>query len=178
MGTYLTRSRAWVYIAFYDEYAGKHMNISAGLSLVFLIPMYWYGIHCNRVKELNLNMYYYAWRNIDKRNRLVHNMIMEHFEVHTEKLQDVFLDIKKDGTKALANLPQPKEQDHGPLTVNERAMIDEISGLTDYVEQIISANDFPEHIQDKMRSEVTYYTPDADKEKVRFQLSKKFKNAR
>jgi exonuclease III len=26
MGTYLTRTRAWVYIAFYDEYVGRHIN--------------------------------------------------------------------------------------------------------------------------------------------------------
>ncbi len=178
MGTYLSRSRAWVYIAFYDEYAGKHMNVSAGLSLVFLIPMYWYGIHCNRVKELNLNMYYYAWRNIDKRNRLVHNMVMEHFEVHTEKLQDLMLDIKKEGTKALAVPDSSPVEDSTVLTQNERAMIDEMSGLTDFVEQIVQANKVPEHMQARMRAEINYFTPDADKAKVRYQLNKKFKHTR
>ena len=135
MGSYFTRTRAWVYIAFYDEYAGKHINVAAGISMIFFIPMYWYGIHCNRVKELNLNMYYYAWRTIDKRNRLVHNMIMEHFEVHTEKLQDLILDIQKNGASVLDNLPQEKSK-AGVISKNEKAMIDEISGLTDFVEQI------------------------------------------
>ena len=135
MGSYFTRSRAWVYIAFYDEYAGKNINLAAGLSLVFFIPMYWYGVHCNRVKELNMNMYYYAWRTVDKRNRLVHNMVMEHFEVHTEKLQDLLVDINKQGSSILENLPKENE-DRGVLSINERAMIDEMSGLKDFVEQI------------------------------------------
>ena len=136
MGSYLTRSRAWVYIAFYDEYCGKHINVSAGLSLLFFVPMYWYGIHCNRVKELNANMYYYAWRTVDKRNRLVHNMIMEHFEVHTEKLQDLLVDMSKEGAKALETPPKEPSREHGLLSTNELAMIDEMSGLTDFIEVI------------------------------------------
>ena len=177
MGSYFTRSRAWVYIAFYDEYCGKHINLAAGLSLVFFIPMYWYGIHCNRVKELNANMYYYAWRTADKRNRLVHNMIMEHFEVHTEKLQDLLVDINKVGAKAL-EAPPDRGLPPTVITPNEMAMIDELSGLTDFVEQICQANNLPENIQSKMRSYVTYYSPDVDKSKVSYELHKKMKHAR
>ena len=40
MGAYTSRNRAWVYIAFYDEYVGRHINTSAGLALMFIIPMY------------------------------------------------------------------------------------------------------------------------------------------
>ena len=137
MGSYFTRTRAWVYIAFYDEYAGKHINTAAGLSMIFFIPMYWYGIHCNRVKELNANMYYYAWRTVDKRNRIVHNMIMEHFEVHTEKLQDLLLDIQTEGAAIFENLPVVSSAKlSGNLSIDELAMIDEMCGLTNYVESI------------------------------------------
>ena len=40
MGTYLTRNRAWCYVAFYDEYVGRHINTSFGGSIIFMIPMY------------------------------------------------------------------------------------------------------------------------------------------
>ena len=178
MGSYFTRTRAWVYIAFYDEYVGKNINLAAGLSMVFIIPLYWYGIHCNRVKELNNNMYYYAWRTIDKRNRLVHNMIMEHFEVHTEKLQDLLVDINKEGAKVLDNLPAPARKTLSPLSQNELAMVDEMSGLTDFVETIIRDNDLPEHVISKMRGQVVNYTDDVDYQKTRYNLYKKLRIAR
>ena len=48
MGSYLSRNRAWVYIAFYDEYVGRHINTSVGSSILFMFPMYLYGIKLNR----------------------------------------------------------------------------------------------------------------------------------
>ena len=51
MGSYLTRTRAWVYIAFYDEYVGRHINTCAGASILFFIPAYLYGIHINRLTD-------------------------------------------------------------------------------------------------------------------------------
>lgn len=40
MGTWVSRTRAWCYIAFYDEYVGRHINTSVGGSVIFLIPFY------------------------------------------------------------------------------------------------------------------------------------------
>jgi hypothetical protein len=40
MGAWTSRNRAWVYIAFYDEYVGRHINTCAGLSMVFFVPLY------------------------------------------------------------------------------------------------------------------------------------------
>ena len=34
MGSYITRNRAWVYVAFYDEYVGRHINTSIGSSII------------------------------------------------------------------------------------------------------------------------------------------------
>ena len=84
MGTYLSRSRAWCYIAFYDEYVGRHINTSIGSSMIFMFPFYMYGIYLNRLNEQSFNHVMYNWQYWDKRNRLCHNMIMEHFEVHKE----------------------------------------------------------------------------------------------
>ena len=51
MGSYATRSRAWVYIAFYDEYVGRHINTAAGVSMFYFIATYIYGIRVNRIVE-------------------------------------------------------------------------------------------------------------------------------
>ena len=178
MGSYATRSRAWVYIAFYDEYVGKNINLAAGLSLIWILPMYWYGIHCNRVKELNSNMYYYAWRTVDKRNRLVHNMCMEHFEVHVEQLQDLILDMQKQGTAVFDNIPEEKQEPLRAVSIDELAMIDEMSGLTDFIDMYIQANNVPEHMASKLRSYVVRYTGEKSKDEVRYEMYNKIHGSR
>jgi len=57
----MTRTRAWVYIAFYDEYAGRHINTCVGLSLLFMIPMYLYGLKVNRSAEENHAHFLYGY---------------------------------------------------------------------------------------------------------------------
>ena len=47
----------------------------------------------------------YNWQYFDKRNRLCHNMIMEHFEVHKEQLEDLIIDVEKYGPKVWADVP-------------------------------------------------------------------------
>ena len=61
MGSWLTRTRAWVYIAFYDEYVGRMIHTSAGASLIFIIPCYLYGLRINRCVENNFNHMMYHW---------------------------------------------------------------------------------------------------------------------
>ena len=95
----MTRTRAWVYIAFYDEYVGRHINTSAGASILFFLPVYLYGINVNRICEQNANHYLYNWTYFDKRNRLVHNLCMEHFEMHKEQLEDLIVELQTNGPK-------------------------------------------------------------------------------
>ena len=109
MGSWLTRTRAWVYIAFYDEYVGKHINTSAGLSILFFIPMYLWGLKINRIVEHNANHGYYHWQYFDKRSRLAHNLIMEHFEVHTEQTQDLMIELRQNGPSTLECLKEEVE---------------------------------------------------------------------
>ena len=59
-------------------------------------------------------------------------MIMEHFEVHKENLEDLIVDIQKEGPKVLMDLPEKEKCDS--LTTNDIALIDEMSGLTIFVE--------------------------------------------
>ena len=156
MGGYMTRNRAWVYIAFYDEYAGKSINMAAGLSMLFVLPAYWYGIHCNRIKEQNMNALYYNFSHFDKRNRLTHNLIMEHFETHVEDFQDIIVDLQKEGYKALEGL-EVKEEDDNYVTNNELALIDELSGFTSFTEEFITRNNVPEDLKERLRAHVVYF---------------------
>ena len=39
----------------------------------------------------------YQWQYFDKRNRLTHNLIMEHFEVHKERLEDLIVELNTKG---------------------------------------------------------------------------------
>jgi hypothetical protein len=47
----MSRNRSWVYIAFYDEYVGRHINTCVGLSMLFMVPLYVYGFTVNRYAE-------------------------------------------------------------------------------------------------------------------------------
>ena len=145
MGSYFTRNRAWVYMAFYDEYVGRHINTSIGGSMIFMLPFYWYGMHLNRLNEETFAHVMYNWQYWDKRNRLCHNMIMEHFEVHKEQLEDLIIDIQKEGPKVLMDLPEQERS--GVMNLNDFALIDEISGLNTFMEKFIRNNNLPETVQ-------------------------------
>ena len=133
MGGYFSRNRAWVHIAFYDDYGNRHIAWTAGLAIVLMVPMYWYGLNLNRIHELNGQSYYYYHMNADKRNRLTHNMIMEHFEMHVEEMQDYLIDIKKRGPKAFEDLKfEGLGFEQSPITQDHLAYIDDISGFTDF----------------------------------------------
>ena len=178
MGSYFTRSRAWVYIAFYDEYAGKHINTSAGLSLLFLMPMYWYGIHLNRVKEINNNMKFYEWSYMDKRNRLTHNLCMEQFEVHTEQLQDLLIEMQTKGAAVFDNLAEVPDN-RFEVTEDHLAYIDEVSGFTGFIEDFVRANSMPEHIANRLRSHAYHYTGEKSREEIVWEINQaKFGSSR
>ena len=59
----------------------KQLMLTYSFSSFFV---YRYGVHMNRLNEESFNHHMYNWQFWDKRNRLCHNMIMEHFEVHKE----------------------------------------------------------------------------------------------
>ena len=155
MGGWLTRTRAWVYTAFYDEYVGRHIYTSIGGSMLFMMPFYLYGIHINRLNEETFSHYMYNWQYWDKRNRLCHNMIMEHFEVHKEQLEDLIVDIQKQGPKVLMDLP---EKEINPvMNLNDFALIDEISGLNNFLENHLKSNNIPETVKERIRARMFTY---------------------
>ncbi len=155
MGSWLTRTRAWCYIAFYDEYVGRHINTSAGLSVFFFVPLYLYGINVNRICEQNSNHLLYQWQYYDKRNRLTHNLIMENFEMHKEQLEDLVLDLNKRGPKVFANLPINERRTH--IKITDFALIDEMSGLNDYLDNFMMSQNLPETTKDRIKARMVRY---------------------
>ena len=69
-------------------------------------------------------------------------MIMEHFEVHKEKVEDILVDIQKEGAKALDFEDLPEEK--GEITQDDVAMIEEIVGLPSQIEEFIAMNNVPQ----------------------------------
>ena len=63
-------------------------------------------------------------------------MIMEHFEVHKEQLEDLIVDIQKEGPKVLMDLPQTK-MERPKMNLDDFALIDEISGLNAFMERFL-----------------------------------------
>ena len=72
-------------------------------------------------------------------------MIMEHFEVHKEQLEDLIVDMQKQGPKVFMDLPA-KEKNY-MITIDDMALIDEISGLNHFVEGVINMSDAPETVK-------------------------------
>lgn len=93
----------------------------------------------------------------DKRNRLCHNMIMEHFEVHTEQLEDLLVDIQKYGPRILTDIPEGREM-LNPVSLDDFALIDELSGLNQYLENFMNTRGMPETVKDRIRARMITYS--------------------
>lgn len=104
----------------------------------------------------------YNWQYFDKRNRLCHNMMMEHFEVHKEQLEDLIVDMDKYGPKIFADIPEGKRVDN--VTLDDFALIDELSGLNLYLENFMKTNNLPEAVKQRIRARMVTYSGDKPKE--------------
>ena len=171
MGSWLTRTRAWVYIAFYDEYVGRHINTCAGLSVLFFIPMYLYGMHVNRIVDRNANHMLYNWHYFDKRNRLTHNLIMEHFEVHKEQLEDLIVDLNDKGPSIFDGLKSSEFKSNPAMTMDNFALIDEISGLNNFLRDHMKNEAMSETQRDRIRALMVEYKGPRDKQVVLNEMS-------
>ena len=113
----------------------------------------------NRQSEENCNHMLYNWQYFDKRNRLCHNMIMEHFEVHKEQLEDLIVDMDRYGPRILADIPE-KNNLIPPVTIDDLALIDELSGLNPYLENFMKTNNLPEAVKERIRARMVKYSGD------------------
>jgi len=105
----------------------------------------------------------YNWQFFDKRNRLCHNMVMEHFEVHKEQLEDLILDVDRFGPRILADIPDESKRIQA-VTLDDFALIDELSGLNLYLENFMLSHNVPETVKDRIRARMLTYSGDKPKE--------------
>ncbi len=92
---------------------------------------------------------------------MCHNMIMEHFEVHKELLEDLVLELDKHGPKVFADLPDIEYE--VPITMDDFALIDEMSGLNKFLDDFMASRDLPEEQKDKIRARMIRYSGKKDK---------------
>jgi len=158
-GVNFTRNRAWWHTAIWDEYGQRHQYLAIFPTILVLMPMYHYGSCINRELEQTFAAKMYLLDYENKRNRLTHDMIMEHFEMHVEKVQDILDEVKEKGFE-LAFESEIKNPDSGKLEqkelpiVNEEllAEIDEHSGLTAFVDEIKEQLNVPYWIRQQLES--------------------------
>ena len=99
-------------------------------------------------------------------------MIMEHFEVHKEQLEDILVDLDKYGPKVLTQLPpEPKPQD--TITIDDFALIDELSGLTDYLDNFMQTMDMSEAARARLEARIVRYSGKKPKQEALNELRMK-----
>ena len=148
-GVNFTRNRAWWHTAIWDEYGQRHQYLCFIPSLIFMIPTYWYGSFINRALEQNWAAKMYQLEFESRRNRITHNMIMEHFESHVEKIQDILDEVKAEGFEKafdheIKNPFTEFVQERSPI-VNEEflAELAEFTGLTSAIDELCEYKDIP-----------------------------------
>ena len=91
-------------------------------------------------------------------------MCMEHFEVHKEQLEDLLIDVEKFGPRVLADIPEPAYEKLSAVTLDDFALIDELSGLNEYLENFMKIHNMPETVKDRIRARMVTYSGDRPKE--------------
>ena len=148
-GVNFTRNRAWWHTAIWDEYGQRHQYLCLIPTFAFMIPLYWYGSFINRELEQNYAAKMYQLDYENRRNRLTHNLIMEHFESHVEKVQDILDQVKAEGFEKafeyeIKNPPNEFIQDSLPFQNEEYwAEFFEHTGLTQTIDDFIEHNNLP-----------------------------------
>ena len=91
-------------------------------------------------------------------------MVMEHFEVHKEQLEDLLVDLDKYGPKVIANLPPEQLKDDSPITMDDFALIDELSGLTPFLDNYMQNFNISEMSRRRLESRIIRYSGQKPKE--------------
>jgi len=90
-------------------------------------------------------------------------MVMEHFEVHKEQLEDLIIDVEKNGPRVWADIPDSTLREHA-VTLDDFALIDELSGLNLFLDNFMRTHDIPETVKDRIRSRMIKYSGAKPKE--------------
>lgn len=162
MTTTLVDTLTLVQDLLYSHWSLYICKIKVHLAMLTNYSPHSYGIHVNRLGEENANHLLYNWQYFDKRNRLCHNMVMEHFEVHKEALEDLIVDLNRVGPKIFSDIPDNHRIE--PITLDDFALIDEMSGLNSFLDNFLNSHDVPETVKDRIRARMVRYSGDKPKE--------------
>ena len=89
-------------------------------------------------------------------------MIMEHFEVHKEELEDLIVDLNKYGPAVFADIQANETKE--VLTLDDFALIDEMSGLTDFIDEFVRTHQVPESVKKRIESHMIRYSGEQSKD--------------
>ena len=81
---------------------------------------------------------------------------MEHFEVHKENLEDLIMELNNKGPTVFDGLESQKKQTGG-ITIDDLGLIDEISGLNEFLENTMQTQRFSETTKAKIRAKMNVY---------------------
>lgn len=157
-GVNFTRNRAWWHTAIWDEYGQRHQYVAILPTFLALIPLYHYGSCINRELEQTFAAKMYLLDYENKRNRLTHDMIMEHFEMHVEKVQDILDEVKEKGFEVafeheIANPDSGKVINKVPIHDEDLlSELDERSGLTAFVDEVKESMNVPYWVRQQFES--------------------------
>ena len=87
---------------------------------------------------------------------------MEHFEVHKEQLEDLLVDLQRFGPKIITDLPDNRRMD--AITLDDFALIDEMSGLNTFLDNFMMEHDLPEAVKDRINARMVRYSGDKNKD--------------
>ena len=90
-------------------------------------------------------------------------MIMEHFEMHKEDLEDLITQMHIEGPKVLLDIPDERKSWKKELTIHDMALIDEFSGLTAFMDNFLMTKDLPESTKERIRARYLHYSGPEDK---------------
>ena len=83
------RSRFWFTNLFLDEYMTKEAMTIMSTIVIMHVPMYIWGMFCNREGEVHFSHVNYMNVYGPRRNRLTHSLLFEEFEMKVEQWREL-----------------------------------------------------------------------------------------
>ena len=88
-------------------------------------------------------------------------------------MENLILDLDKVGAKVFIDLPlkEPKKLNH--ITLDDFALIDELSGLNLFLDNFMQTHNLPQTVRDRIRARTLRYSGDKPKKEAIMELKEK-----
>ena len=83
--------------------------------------------------------------------------------MHKESLEDLIVDMHTHGPKVFSDVPLKEKRRE--ITVNDFALLDEMSGLNDFLDNFMINQNLPETTKERIRAYMVRYRPEKNKSK-------------